>query len=260
MRFLFLLLLLLAGAPAYPQKALRSEVFQANVKPVLNGIVRDFYQMIELFPNYPKKLNPLMEDFEGITAEREVLLETCPRLLSKRCEEPIRNLREKLGRLKTRSLELLKEQKMTSALYINTLAGVRVISDFDNAVEELKGDLDNASFIQAADISQRKETYGVVKKVDELGTLLSLAVVEYIPQLYKEEFRHFFFNFVHPVQLQLSKRSNFEYLNQNVNSLNFTLNLLNMNLTKKNKKTPEGMAPFLAVIHNKWNSLLRYYL
>jgi hypothetical protein len=35
--------------------------------------------------------------------------------------------------------------------------------------------------------------------------------------------------------------------------------LLNQSLTKRNKKTPEGMGPYLATIHNRWNSILRYY-
>jgi hypothetical protein len=98
----------------------------------------------------------------------------------------------------------------------------------------------------------------MIKELDELTTIVSLAVMEYIPLNYKEDFRHFFFNFIHPIQQQISKKNNYEFLNRNIYSLNFSINLLNQTLTKK-KKTPEGMAPFLAVIHNRWNSIIRNY-
>jgi hypothetical protein len=111
-----------------------------------------------------------------------------------------------------------------------------------------------------AQISDKKNTATLVKQIDELQTVLSLAVVEYIPYGYREDFRHFYFDFVHPIELQVSKNNNYEFLNRNVSALNFAINLLNQNLTKRNKKTPEGMAPYLSLIHNRWNSLIRYYM
>ncbi|HXH29808.1 MAG TPA: hypothetical protein VNJ01_03240 [Bacteriovoracaceae bacterium] len=259
MRYLGVLLLLISlEAPA--QKTLTSGVFQVNVRPVLNGIIRDFYQMLELFPDFPKELHPVMEDLDALASDRDTLKASCPRILNGKCKETVDALRAKLRDIREKSLRLLKEQKMSHSLHVNTLAGLRLLSEFDTALEDLKGYLDNSSLLQSAGLPARRETYTVLKKIDELGTILSLAVVEFIPYPYKEDFRHFFFNFVHPVELQLSKGNNYQFLNKNLNSLNFTLNLLNMNLTKKNKKTPEGMAPFLSVIHSKWNSLLRYYL
>ena len=156
-------------------------------------------------------------------------------------------------------MEVMTQQKMSQSLNINSLAGMRIVTQFDSELDEIKGYLDNAAFILTAQIPQRRETYFVLKELDELNTLISLAVVEYIPYNYQDDFRHFFFNFVYPIQIQISKNKNYEFLNRNVSSLNFAINLLNQNLTKRNKKTPEGMAPYLAVIHNRWNSLLRYY-
>lgn len=152
----------------------------------------------------------------------------------------------------------MAQQKISSALYLNSLSGIRLVSQFDYELEEAKGYLDNSSFMLTAQIPQKRETYFIIKELDELNTLLSLAVVEFIPFMYREDFRQFFFNFVYPVQLQISKNMNYEFLNRNVNSLNFAVNLLNMNLTKR-KKTPEGMGSYLSVIHNRWNSILRYY-
>lgn len=257
MRFLIIVILLLSPA-AFAQKTLGRETFMVNVRPVLNGILSDFYQMITLFPDFPKNLIPLISELDTLTSDKETLRDTCPRLIEANCKDTVKSLREKLAKIRTLTMDVLTQQKMSSSLHMNSVSGLRLVSQFDSELEEVKGYLDNTSFFSAAKISRKRETHHVLKELDELNTLLSLAIVEYIPYTYKDDFRHFYFNFVHPVQQQISKNKNYEFLNRNVNSLNFALNLLNQTLTKR-KKTPEGMGPYLSVIHNRWNSLLRYY-
>lgn len=229
-----------------------------NVRPVLNAIVSDFYQMVSLFPDFPKNMVPLIQEIEKVAVDKEILKESCPRTLNAACKNTIDSLRTKLQRIKELSLLLNTEGIISKSNDINSLSGHRLITEFDSDLEEIKGHLDNSAFLMKAGIQQKKDTYLIIKKLDELNTILSLAVVEYVPVYYKEDFRHFFFNFIHPIQQQTSKSNNFIFLNRNINSLNFAVNLLNQTLTKR-KKTPEGMAPYLSVIHNRWNSLLRYY-
>lgn len=257
MRF-FLIFTLFISMNVHAQKNLGRETFMANVRPVLNGILSDFYQMISLFPDFPKEIVPVFEELDSLTNDKENLRSSCPRLLNIKCKDQLNNIRTKLQRLKSLSFLLVSRQKMSSSPHMNSLSALRLVSEFDAELEQVKGLLDNASLIMTAGIPQKKETYQMLKELDELSTILSLAVVEYIPFMYKEDFRHFFFNFVHPIQQQISKQSNSEYVNKNITSLNFSINLLNMTLTKK-KKTPEGMAPYLATMHNRWNSILRYY-
>lgn len=253
------LLILLASPLTFAQKSLGRETFMVNVRPVLNGILGDFYQMIALFPDYPKGLNSLIQELDSLTTAKEILRESCPRLIDNKCKNTINEIRTQLSKIQELSLEVMIQQKMSQSLNINSLAGLRIVTQFNAELEEIKGYLDNAAFLLAASIPQRRETYFVLKELDELNTLVSLAVVEYIPYNYQDDFRHFFFNFVYPIQIRISKNKNYEFLNRNVSSLNFAINLLNQNLTKRNKKTPEGMGPYLSVIHNRWNSLLRYY-
>lgn len=256
---LLLSLFLFISMNAHAQRVLNSQTFQTNVRPVLSGILSDFYQMITLFPDFPKELVSIVDEIDELHGEKELIREKCPRILELACLENITNLRNRLVGIQAKTLELISRQKMSSSLHMNPLAGIRTTNEFMMELEEIKGVLDNSALILKAGASQKKPTFHVIKQIDELSTYVSLTVVEYIPFMYKEDFRHFYFNFVHPVQQQISKHQNYEFLNRNINSLNFALNLLNQNLTKRNKKTPEGMAPYLSVIHNRWNSLLRYY-
>lgn len=257
MRILVLILLLTSQA-SFAQRSLSRDSFMVNVRPVLNGILGDFYQMVTLFPDFPKEIVPLIQELDTLTEDKEFLRETCPRVLDAKCRDTVTSLRLKLQKVRALSLDLLTQQKLSTSLYLNSLAGFRLATQFDNELEEIKGSLDNASYLMRAQIPDKRETYAILKELDELNTLASLAFVEYIPYVYKDDFRHFYFNFVQPIQLQISKNKNYEFLNRNVTTLNFAINLLNMTLTKR-KKTPEGMGPYLSTMHNRWNSLLRYY-
>lgn len=256
---LLLPFILLISFEAQAQKTLNQGTFQTNVRPVLVGILSDFYQMIALFPEFPKEVISVVEGVDGLYEAKEELHQLCPRQLQLTCLQSINQLRTKLSNIQARTLELQARQQMASNLYLSNLAGLRTSNEFMLTMENLKGELDNAAFILKAGALQKKSTVEIIKQIDDASTYISLTVIEYIPFSYKEEFRHFYFNFIRPLQQQISKQQNYEFLNRNLNSLNFAINLLNQSLTKKNKKTPEGMGPYLSLIHNRWNSLLRYY-
>jgi hypothetical protein len=258
MRVFFFLCLMLAGH-AHAQRSLSQEAFRANVRPVLSGILGDFYQMIALFPDYPKDVISIQDELEHLADQKENLKVHCPRVLSEQCFPDIRELQQRLSTLTQKVVKVRANMRMSASSYLGNIGGMRVLDEFEAKLESVKGVVDNKSLFLKAHVSSKKETWPLILQLDELATLMSLAVVEFIPYSYKEDFRHFYFNFVHPIELNINKNQNYEFLNRNVNSLNFTLNLLNMNLTKRNKKTPEGMGPYLNAIHNRWNSLLRYY-
>lgn len=253
-----LLIILLTSQMAYAQRSLNRDAFMIKVRPVLNAILNDFYQMITHFPDFPKELIPLIQELDTLTIDKEVLRETCPRLIDVKCKKTVESIRGKLAKIKSLSLTVIQKQRMSSSLHINSLSGFRLLTQFDAELEEIKTYFDNTAFLASAQLPQKRETYFALKGLDELDTILSLSIVDFIPYNYREDFRHFYFNFVHPIQLQISKNINYEFLNRNVNSLNFAINLLNMNLTKR-KKTPEGMGSYLSLIHNRWNSILRNY-
>jgi hypothetical protein len=253
-----ILILVFSMSVVFAQKNVSRDYFMVNIRPVLNGILSDFYQMISLFPDFPKEIIPIVQEMVPLIQEKEALMSACPRLIGQNCLEQLSVLQKRLTDLKILSLKLMTHQKVSRNLHLNSMISQRFITEFDNELEQVKGLIDNSSLLLKAKVSHKRETHFIIRELDELHALLSLAVVESIPVLYQDDFKLFFNNFIHPLQQQISKQKNFEYLNRNIDVLNFSLNLLNMQLTKR-KKTPEGMAPYLSTIHNRWNSILRYY-
>jgi hypothetical protein len=258
MKFL-LCLLMIATTPLQAQKNVGSHIFQVSVKPLLSNILSDFYQMITQFPDFPKDLLPILAQVGDLQTEQEIIKEKCPRLITRDCLGPLNTLRTKLSVLQNQTMLLLSQQNMSSQLYMSNIGGIRTINEFQAEISEVKAELDNSSFMIMAEVKHRLPTMHIIKQLDLLNTYFSLTVVEFIPYLYKEDFRHFYFNFINPLQKNIAKRGNHEFFHRSIGTLNFALNLLNQNLTKRSKKTPEGMVSYLALMHNRWNNILRYY-
>lgn len=257
MRHLFILLLLCTST-TWAQRRLDQNTYQIKVRPILSGIVGDFYQMITLFPYFPQEIIPVIQGMSEFSGHKDNLLASCPGLMTKECNTTAKSIREELFKIQTLSLKLKRQVKMSPDLHLSSISALRFISQFDLKLESIKASLDNTSFLINAGIPVRMETHTIIKDLDELDTLISLALQEFIPFAYREDFQQFFLNFIHPIKTHLAKRANPEFLYRNMNPLNFSVNLLNMNLTKR-KKTPDGMDSYLATMHARWNSLLRYY-
>jgi hypothetical protein len=250
---------LLFSFQSFAVKRLSSETFQINVRPVINGIINDFYQMVGLFPDFPKETSPIIFEVESLTDEGLTLKEKCPGKISHSCQANLKQLKSRLDSLSLRCLRLLSSLRAQDGLQLHFEGAIRTISNFQTEVEEFKGMVENLSLVIKARTGRSMETLLLIKRIDELNAFSSMLLIENIPQLYREDFRQFFFNFVRPLQHQMARKTNFEYMNKNVTELNFHLNLLNQNLTKRSKKTPEGMGPYLVLMHNRWNNILRFY-
>jgi len=71
----FLPILLLISLSANAQKSISAQTFQTNVRPVLSGILSDFYQMIMLFPDFPKELVGIVDEIDELHGERSLVSE-----------------------------------------------------------------------------------------------------------------------------------------------------------------------------------------
>ena len=87
---------MLFSLQAQAQKTISAQAFQSNVRPVLSGIMSDFYQMITLFPDFPKELVSIVDEIDDLHGEKELIREKCPRNLELSCLSNITNLRHRL--------------------------------------------------------------------------------------------------------------------------------------------------------------------
>ena len=66
---IFLAIILTLSTHVHAQRSIGRESFMVNVKPALNSILNDFYQMIELFPEFPKNMTGILKELDSLTID-----------------------------------------------------------------------------------------------------------------------------------------------------------------------------------------------
>ncbi len=243
---------------ALAQRELPPGVFRSVARPQLSGIISEFYQMIEIFPDYPQNINELLRTSRQFEDDKQLLIDTCPRYINDQCLPIIEKMLKGVNELELQTTRFYGQLKSNQEPYISALTGLRFINLYQNELSKLKSSLDFASFTYRAKKSQIK-TDPIIFLFDKMKTYLSLSVPEFIPFIYKEDFKQFYSNFIRPLEHHLSTPTAHTFFYKNLKELNFNIHLLHQNLTKRNKKTPQGMAGSLNNLQNRWNSILRAY-
>lgn len=257
MSFLIMILTLMLSLPlqAFTPRTLSPQVFSSRVTPTLTSIQSDFFQILNQFPDFPKELPPLINNFYLHQDIKNQLPLECPRELNPQCAKEILTLKKYIVDLNEALDSVVSKLKPTIANDLNSLIGIKYINNASNLLWSLKMEMDFASFLNDAQLSSSLKSLEVIHRLDQIRTELILGMLQFIPQLYQVEFKTFYNDFIHPLRLN----KNHDFFVDNFTRLNFNLNLFVQSLTKRNKKTPEGSNQYLQLMHMRWNGILRFY-
>jgi hypothetical protein len=252
---LFLWSLSVAAAPV---RELNVGTFQVHVRPQLVGIQQDIQQIFLTMPGYPAEVFQALTLVDQLLAQSRIAKNVCPSQLQNNC---LPQLQISLNVL--RDLERLwmsHEGRASTATdaSITTIAGRKRWLQMMEVARTLQAQLEaEALAIQAGRTGGRMNQWQWRKGVDEVEDYLDMVVVEFVPAKLQTDFRSAWMNFFRPVYKHCVLANNRRFLSRNLDSLNFYWNLLNLKLTKRLKKTPEGMLGPLNAIQNRWNQVMR---
>lgn len=253
-----LLLCGLISFSVFGQKEIPSSTFKSIARPQLLAIISEFYQMIEQFPEYPMGMSRLINLSRQFEDDKQTMLLSCPRYINDGCLPLLEKMLKGVQELDLQTNTFYGQLRSNQEPYISGLTGLRFIDLYQNELWRLKNAIEFASFTYRAKKSQIK-TDPIILLHDRMKTYLSLSVPEFVPFIYKEDFKQFYMNFIRPMDYHLSTPTAHTFFYKNIKELNFSLNLLLQNLTKRNKKTPAGMTGSLNNLHIRWNHILRNY-
>lgn len=255
MRFLIVILLLASIPQAFALRQITPQAFSTRVTPSLNSIQSDYFHIVAQFPDFPKELPALINHFYHHQEIKNQLPLECPRKLNPQCIKEIYTLKNYIVELNSSLEAIVSKVGPGMSAYLNPLVGIKYLTNAAHLLWTLKTEMDFATFLIDAQLPSSLSSLEVIHRLDQIRTELILAMLQFIPPLYKDEFRTFYFEFIHPLRLN----KNHEFFQNNVTRLNFNLNLFVQSLTKRNKKTPEGANQYLQLMHMRWNGILRFY-
>lgn len=249
------ILLLINSFSALALRQLTPQAFSSRVTPSLNSIQSDFFQILNQFPDFPKELPSLINNFYAHQEMKNHLPLECPRLLNPQCTKEINTLKNHILNLNETLEAIVAKVKPANSLYLYSLTGIKHLTHSSHLLWTLKLEMDFASFLIDAELPSSLRSLDVIHRLDQIRTELILGMLHFIPSLYRPEFETFYFEFIHPLRMN----KNHDFFINNFSRLNFNLNLFVQSLTKRNKKTPEGSNQYLQLMHMRWNGILRFY-
>ena len=243
---------LAAGLPLAPS------VFQMHVRPQLMGIDQDIQQIFLAMPGYPPEALRAMELVDQLQKHTLAAGALCPRALNAACLPQMQSTLLVLRELERLCLTQRKHGQPSSEVALGALLGERQWLQLLSSTQELKSGLEASILAVAAGRKPELMTMWHWRQLsDESDNWLNLLLIEYVPARLQEDFRSAWMNFFQPLRHQALLMNNSLFLTTNLYSLNFYWNLLNVKLTKRLKKTPEGMQGPLNAIQNRWNQVMR---
>lgn len=237
---------------------LSAQSFQIHVRPQLVNIQEDIKQILLTFPGYPAEvftLQGLSDQLSSVTSEAQKL---CSSRLQKSCLPQLNRAVILLRDMNRLWLAQEAKTNFPQSASLAPLVGKKSWNAINSAAGKLQLRLEaEALALQANRTSERMSIWEWRRRVSEIEDWQNLMVIDFIPGKLQDDFRQAWMNFFRPLYKQCVLGNNRAYLAKNLHSLNFYWNLLNMRLTKRLKKTPEGMSGPLNAIQNRWNQVLR---
>jgi hypothetical protein len=258
MKFLLTVILILLSINAYSAREVSAQSFQIHIRPQLVNIQEDIKQILLTFPGYPMDLFVAQSLTDQLTAHTVKAQTLCAGELKKNCLIPMYDAIKVLRELERVWLSQEGKIAFPANASIAVLNGKKRWNQIIMASSRLRSILESESLaIEADRYSKRLTIWDWRRRVDEIDGWQTLVMIDFIPGKLQEDFRQAWMNFFRPLQKHCVMNNNRAYFSQNLDSLNYYWNILNMRLTKRLKKTPEGMSGPLNAIQNRWNQTLR---
>jgi len=259
----FLLLLFLSfNSFAIDQKIkeISAQSFQVYVRPQVVNIYQDIQNVFLSFPGYPPEAFQNQQSVDQLLLQTDKLQALCPDRLSSACIPQLNLMLENLRTLERNWLHFEARAGFNADATIGGISGRhRWLSLYETTI-----DLKNRLEIEIIAIGAKRpkgrwSTWEVRKFVQTIENMQDLMIIDFIPGRLQKDFRQAWMNFFRPLYKRTILLGQKSFVSENLTKLNFYWNILNMKLTKKIRRTPEGMLGSLNAIQNRWNQILRIY-
>lgn len=232
--------------------------YQVHVRPQLVGIYQDFRQILGTFTDYPPEVLQLLTQLDQINEGARQLQQNCPLRTKVECLPALLILQQESRDLEHLFYKYQGNARFAASTGLAPVTGQSIWLRLEKARAKLLSTVQvEILCLSAGRAGTRASSAELVKTVNEIVSYGDLLVVEFIPPKYQDDFRSAWMNFFRPLHRHGEVEGRITFLTTNLEQLNFYWNLLNMRMTKRMKKTPEGMSGPLNAIQNRWNQVVR---
>lgn len=247
---------------AYDNKDINLSNFEFNryVRPQLISISHDFQTLLTALNPELKELKNLgntLQDIKKRTSSLEKLY------IAQKFNECEFNLNQSLKQFSMGLLllevppSLYKKEYFTADNLIESLHSFQI---FRQSFFDLYLEFKNFQYLIRAKTQLTKPIKSLLQEINITQSSFQTFVLKSSDNRFRTEFSSFWSDFLRPVQNLILPQNDKSLFIHKLNDFNLRLNILNVTLTKRNKKTNKQTATILKIIHNRWNNILKVTL
>ncbi len=259
-RVLCLFIFFSLNAWSYAPKDINLSTFEFNryVKPQLISISQDYQTLVialnpelKAFKPVAKKLQNIKEKSLSLnlkSSNKDLIIQKYNYLLSEL------NSIIKLSAKKP----ILHDKKYFSADELHM--SFKYFNAFRASLLNIYQLIENDYSLYKAGIKQIRSGHVLGNKINLLQNDFQTFILAASDNRFKTEFLSFWSDFIRPVNNIVLPQNNQSVFISKLNDLNLRLNVLNVVLTKRNKRISPQTKTLLKIIHRRWNNILKVTL
>lgn len=261
-RLSFIFLTLSFQTWAYGPKDINLSDYEFNryVRPQLISITQDYYTLII-------SLNPELKPYKQVSKNLYSLYLSSKELKKYKnhnnSEKPLKILKSMLKKLNTTLKSINDPPNNNNKKYFtaeNIVESMNTHSYFMQSFLTLYQNIQNSYFLKSANIKGAISFHDLRRKINNVHNDYQSFILASTDNRFRTEFMSFWSDFIKPVNTLILPKNDKKLFISKLNDLNLRLNILNMILTKRNKKIPPQTKTLLKIIHNRWNNILKVTL
>jgi len=234
--------------------------FRRYIKPQLRSITQDYKTLImSLNPElkYLKKSFVYLRDLQLLQLN---VVKKCKTKNNIRCNTHMAKVETIIKNLLRDSQ---KKVNLTSNKHLNIDEKIKSKTQLELYRQELFNAqvlLRNLSFQRKISNVSETEYKEFAFLLDKIAVNFHIFIIKSSDNRFQDELNAFWTNFVKPVTKYILIQDNKKYFENKITTLNITWNTLNVMLTKRNRKISKQTNTLLAIMHRRWNNILKVSL
>ncbi len=234
--------------------------FQRYVRPQLISITQDYYTLLTTVNPEFKELKSLNKIFQRLRSQLKAIQSS---YRQQKFDVTLINLGSSLNLLRQGMRLLASGPDLKQKEHFSpedSLVSFDRFFQLRKSVYQLYMDYENIHFFVTAKIEVPLMLTKLNHQIDDSYNMYNILLLESSDVRFQNEFTSFWSDFIKPINNLVLPNHDKKLFISKLNDFNLRLNILNVVLTKRNKRISKQTQTLLKIMHNRWNNILKVTL
>lgn len=250
------------GVEAYSPKHIKltQNEFQRLVKPQLNNIKQDYQTLIGILNPHLKDYKSIFRHFNDLKKREEKFINYCSKTSNENCQEIVNIYLNRLDQIIKTLYKVSPPKEDQHHPYEQTLKSFDLQQKLISELLDTHMQFFQMNFFHKAKIKVEQLPVHYTKLIQKANNQFNLFMIKSSDIRFQDQFLSYWNGFIKPISNYVLSQSEKGHFSKNLSDYNLRWNMLNVELTKRNKKISKQSKTLLKIMHNRWNNILKISL